>query len=158
MTILSVLVNSWLNADAAQAAEKMQMRSLAQTSLTSSSVSAPRDGCRGTKGRFDAFFGVPINKAWSLRNRPALHYPVELETQIVMQPMSGVLLKEYSLHLPRSNPPLGLRRYINFALLTAKFKAPKTHLLPQYRESGSAEIDQYPSVCLRISSCILLIV
>jgi len=63
------------------------------------------------------------NQARASRHRPALHHPLELEPQIVVQPAGGVLLDDVLIALGARLPPARLRRHVELALLAVDLQA-----------------------------------
>jgi hypothetical protein len=66
------------------------------------------------------------NEARPFGDRPALHHPVELEPQIVMQLPRGVLLNDVLVTLATTEAPARLGRQVKLSLPMVDFKAQDT--------------------------------
>src|SRR6516225_7488149 len=73
------------------------------------------------------------NEARAAGDRPALHHPVELEPQIIMQTPRGVFLDDELISLGSMRAPPWLRGHVELAFLAIYLKAHRSTRTPAFR-------------------------
>src|SRR5258708_25726352 len=86
---------------------------------------------------FDVDWGGVLggNGAGARGNRPALHHPVELEPQVIMQTPCGVLLDDEVISLGSMRAPPRFRGHVELALPAVYLKAHRSARTPALRRS-----------------------